>query len=73
MNKYILISNSVKDYITLPNKNIQKIILTKNINSVIKKLLQLYKLKNVIYSVIFIHINELKNTGEILTGKFEIK
>jgi HD-GYP domain-containing protein (c-di-GMP phosphodiesterase class II) len=70
MNKYILISNSVKDYITLPTKNIQKIILTKNINSVIKKLLQLFKLKNVIYSVIFIHINELKKISKILTGKY---
>ena len=67
MNKYIIISDSIKSYITLPLKKSQNIILTRNINSAIQKLL---KSGNIINAVLFIHINELQNICRILTGKY---
>jgi HD-GYP domain-containing protein (c-di-GMP phosphodiesterase class II) len=71
MNKYILISNSIKGRISFPNEKTQNIILTNNINSSVKKLIKSNKFNDVVYSVIFLHINELKNISEILTGKYD--
>jgi HD-GYP domain-containing protein (c-di-GMP phosphodiesterase class II) len=71
MNKFIIISNSIKDKITLPYKKAQNIILANNINSTIKRITRSSKHNNVVYLVIFIHINELKKINQILTGKYD--
>ncbi|MBN2403674.1 MAG: HD domain-containing protein [Spirochaetes bacterium] len=70
MNKYIIISNSIKNNITLPEKISKNIILSKNISSTIRNILKTNTTSKTSYAVIFIHINELQNISEILTGKY---
>ncbi len=71
MNKYIIISNKVKNYITLPEKKTQDIILANGINHTIKRLIKSSAHNNVVYLVIFMHINELDDMSEIFAGRYD--
>ena len=70
MKKHIIISDSIKSFITLPSGKLQNIILTKNISTVIQKQVKLNDENNAIYAVLFIHINEVQNICKILTEKY---